>query len=58
MQVKNQNAQNVYEQQVTLNGQQLTQPFLVQQDVAKGGTLVFTMGGAAGAEVKPKRNHV
>ncbi|MDO7854659.1 hypothetical protein [Hymenobacter convexus] len=28
----------------TLNGQQLTQPFLAQQDVAKGGVLVFMMG--------------
>jgi putative alpha-1,2-mannosidase len=31
-------------QQVTRNGQKLTQPFLAQQDVAKGGTLVFVMG--------------
>ncbi|WP_460553082.1 hypothetical protein [Hymenobacter daeguensis] len=31
-------------QQVTGNGQPLTQPFLAQQDVAKGGVLVFTMG--------------
>jgi len=30
-------------QQVTGNGQKLTQPFLAQQDVAKGGVLVFTM---------------
>ena len=44
IQVKNQSAKNVYVQQVTLNGQKLTQPFLAQQDVAKGGTLVFTMG--------------
>ena len=44
IQVKNQSAKNVYVQQVTLNGQKLTQPFLAQQDVAKGGTLVFVMG--------------
>ena len=44
IQVKNQSAKNVYVQQVTLNGQKLTQPFLAQQDVAKGGTFVFTMG--------------
>jgi predicted alpha-1,2-mannosidase len=45
IQVKNQSAKNVYVQQVTLNGQKLTQPFLAQQDVAKGGTLVFVMSG-------------
>jgi putative alpha-1,2-mannosidase len=44
IQVRNQSAKNVYVQQVTLNGQKLMQPFLAQQDVAKGGTLVFTMG--------------
>ncbi|WP_317191899.1 GH92 family glycosyl hydrolase [Hymenobacter rubidus] len=44
IQVKNQSAKNVYVQQVTLNGQQLTQPFLAQPDVAKGGLLVFVMG--------------
>ena len=42
--VKNQSVKNVYVQQVALNGQQLTRPFLAQQDVAKGGVLVFTMG--------------
>ncbi|MFD2718852.1 GH92 family glycosyl hydrolase [Hymenobacter monticola] len=47
IQVKNQSAKNVYVQSVTLNGQKLTQPFLAQQDVAKGGTLVFTMGAKA-----------
>jgi predicted alpha-1,2-mannosidase len=44
IQVKNQSAKNVYVQQVTLNGQKLTQPFLAQADVAKSGTLMFTMG--------------
>ena len=44
IQVKNQSAKNVYVQQVTLNGHKLPQPFLAQQDVAKGGTLVFVMG--------------
>ena len=43
IQVKNQSTKNVYVQQFTLNGQKLPQPFLAQQDVAKGGTLVFTM---------------
>jgi putative alpha-1,2-mannosidase len=31
-------------QQVTRNGQKLTQPFLAQQDVAKGGVLVLVIG--------------
>jgi putative alpha-1,2-mannosidase len=44
IQVKNQSAKNVYVQQVPGNGQKLTQPFLAQQDVSKGGGLVFTMG--------------
>ena len=39
-----QSAKNVYVQSATLNGQRLALPFLAQQDVAKGGTLVFVMG--------------
>ena len=42
--VKTQSAKNGCVQPVALNGQKLTQPFLAQQDVAKGGTLVFMMG--------------
>ncbi|GAA4042628.1 GH92 family glycosyl hydrolase [Hymenobacter glaciei] len=45
IQVKNQSPKNVYVQSATLNGQRLAQPFLAQADVAKGGTLVFVMGG-------------
>ncbi|GAB3859032.1 GH92 family glycosyl hydrolase [Hymenobacter terrigena] len=44
IQVKNQSPKNVYVQSVTLNGRRLAQPFLQQQDVAKVGKLVFTMG--------------
>jgi predicted alpha-1,2-mannosidase len=45
IQVKNQSAKNVYVKSATLNGQKLTRPFLAQQDVVKGGTLVFVMSG-------------
>ena len=39
-----QSAKNVYVQHLILNGQKLSPPLLTQQDVAKGGVLVFVMG--------------
>ena len=39
-----QSAQNGCVPQVTRNGQKLPPPFLAQQDVARGGVVVFVVG--------------
>ncbi len=41
---KNQSADNIYVQSVTLNGMKLNKPSIVHSQIANGGTLTFTMG--------------
>lgn len=41
---ENQSAENVYVQQVTVNGKKLEEPFLDHAAIARGGELVFTLG--------------
>lgn len=41
---ENQSAENVYVQQVVLNGERLRTPSVRHEQIANGGTMVFTMG--------------
>jgi len=41
---ENQSSENVYVQQVTLNGSVLSRPFIDHDDLAQGGELVFVLG--------------
>ena len=41
---ENQSADNIYVQQVTLNGERLTEPSVLHSQLINGGTLCFTMG--------------
>jgi putative alpha-1,2-mannosidase len=49
IQANRQSAENIYVQQVTLNGKLLAGNTIKHSDLLKGGTLVFEMGA------KPKR---
>lgn len=44
VEVKNQSGQNIYLQQVLLNGAPLRKPFIQHADIMKGGKIVFVMG--------------
>jgi predicted alpha-1,2-mannosidase len=44
IEVKNQSAENVYIQQLSLNGKPVRKPFLQHADLMKGGKLRFVMG--------------
>jgi len=46
---KNQSAQNIYVQSVTLNGQRLTNSILTHAQIANGGDLTFVMGSSPAA---------
>jgi predicted alpha-1,2-mannosidase len=41
---RNNSAQNVYVQKVTLNGKDLNRPYILHEEVTNGGELVFVMG--------------
>ena len=43
VEAKNQSKENVYVTKVTLNGEELTTPFIKHSEIMKGGKLVFYM---------------
>jgi putative alpha-1,2-mannosidase len=49
--VKNQGKNNIYIKSLSLNGKQLTQPFINHKDVADGGSLVFEMSDVPNKEL-------
>ncbi len=48
---KNNSAENVYVQKVSLNGQELSRPYILHQEIVNGGELVFEMGNEPNKEL-------
>jgi len=42
---KNNSAQNIYVQKITLNGKEINRPYILHEEITNGGELIFEMGG-------------